>query len=227
MSNLKYVHGRVICSVNLEGKNTHKFADGTVIRLERQFNEFNRRITEPVNGVVISAENIPEGSEILISHNALHESNRIYNHTKLSGKEEASDIKYYSLPEEDCFAWRGKDGELKPMKNFAFALRVFRPYWGMIKVISITKLENVLYITTGELAGNVCNVLKASDYEIIFQGADGREDRLIRCRHYEDEINDREEVIAISHSLTDELKEGKLFIGLANNNSKSLKEYYG
>lgn len=227
MGNLKYVHGRVICSVDIEGKNSHRFADGTVIRLERQYNEFNRRITEPVNGTVISAKNIPEGSEILIGHNALHESNRIYNYTKLSGKEEASDIKYYSLPEEDCFAWRDKDGNMNPMKNFAFALRVFRPYWGVIKVISNTKLENVLYITTGEFAGNVCNVLKASDYEIIFQGNNGREDRLIRCRHYENEVNDREEIISISHHLTDELQEGKLFIGLDKNNSKSLKEYYG
>jgi len=93
--------------------------------------------------------------------------------------------------------------------------------------LTVKKGDKVLYITTGEFSGNVCNVLKASDYEIIFQGSDGREDRLIRCRHYEDEVSDREEIVSISHHLTDELKEGKLFIGLDKNNSKSLKEYYG
>lgn len=225
MGKLKFIDGRVIIKIDVEGKNSHKFADGTVIRLERQFENFNRRETEPVNAIVLSAENIPEGSEILISHNALHDSNKIFNYGVLSGSDVASDIKYYSIPEADCFAWRDSAGNLKPMKNFAFALRVYRPYKGTIVEITPATLKDVLYITTGNLKGNICHVLKASDYEVIFQGQDGKEDRVIRCRHFPDEINEREEIIAISHSLTKELKDGELKIGLSPSTSKKLKDY--
>lgn len=220
MSCLKYVYGRVICKVDLQSKNSHRFEDGTVIRLERQYNEFNRRITEPVNATVVSAEHIPTGSEILIGHNALHESNMIYDY--VSGEAESSDIKYYSLPEEDCFAWRDSEGNLNPIKNFAFALRVFNPYVGELKGIKPTQLKQILYITTGELKGNICHVLKASDYEIIFQGQNGREDRRIRLRHFEDENNEREEVLAIAHDFNKLLKAGHLLIGLDEKDCKKL-----
>lgn len=223
MGKLKYVHGRVICKADLQSKNSHKFEDGTVIRLERQYNEFNRRITEPVNATVISAENIPPGSEILIGHNALHESNLIYDY--LPEVAESSDVKYYSLPEEDCFAWRDANGVLNPMKNFVFALRVFKPYTGEIKGIEPSLLKDILYITTGELKGNLCHVLKASDYEIIFQGQNGREERKIRTRHFEDEMNEREEILGVSHQLNKLLKSGDLLIGLSPKDCKTLKNY--
>lgn len=219
---LKHIEGRVVCSVDLEGKNWHTFADGTKIRLEREYNEFNRRITQPVNGTVISAEHIPEGSEILIHHNALHEVNRVYDYKRLSGEDVASDVKYYSLPETDCFAWRDKDGELKPMKNFAFALRVYEPYKGVLQGILPKIVPNVLYITTGELTGLVCHVLKAADYEIIYQGQSGREERIIRCRYFPDEINEREEIVAISNSLTKKVNDGSLIIGLSVSDAKPL-----
>lgn len=220
---MKHRPNRIVVSVDLEKKNSHRFEDGTTIRLERQFNNLNRRETEPVNCIVVSGDGVPEGSEILVSHNAFHESNRIYNYKNLSGKEEASDIKYYSLPETDCYAWRDEMGQLKPMKGFAFGLRVYEPYNGIIEGIPPKKIPNVLYITTGELEGQVCHVLKASDYEIIFQGQEGREDRVIRCRHFEEDTNEREEIVAISHVLTDKVNDGELLIGLSPETAKTLE----
>lgn len=217
---LKHIEGRVVCSVDLEMKNSHRFSDGTTIRLERQYNNFNKRETEPVNGFVISAENIPIGSEILIHHNSLHDVNRIYNYQALSGAEVSSSTKYYSIPETECFAWRNKDGKLMPMKNFAFALRVFEPYNGILEGIQPKLVKEVLYITTGEMKGLVCHVLKASDYEIVFQGQEGREERIIRCRHFEDEANEREEIVAISNSLTRKVNDGKLLVGLSVSDAK-------
>jgi hypothetical protein len=214
MIELKHVKDRVIIKVDVESKNSHKFENGQTIRLERKYNEFNRRITEPTNAEVISAENIPKGSEILIGHNALHDVNRIFNYAQLSGNVEGSDIRYYSIPEMECFAWRDADGSLKPMKNYAFGLRVYEPYKGFLEGIEPTLIENVLYITTGKLSGNICRTLKASDYEIIFQGQNGKEDHIIRCRHYEDECNDREEILAIDNWLTEKLNNGELLIGL-------------
>ena len=220
--NLKHIEGRVIVSVDTQAKNWHTFQDGTKIRRERQFNEFNRRITEPVNAIVISADKVPSGSEILISHNAIHESNRIFDYTPISGVFEASDIKYYSLHETDCFAWRDEKEQLRPMKNFCFALRVFKPYSGLMLGIEPTLVEGVLYITTGEFKGNVAHVLKAADYEIIFQGKDGREERVIRCRHFEDEYNEKEELVAIAHDLTDKVISGKLLIGLSTKDANKI-----
>lgn len=219
---LKFIQGRVIVKVNTEEKNSHTFQDGTKIRLERKYNEFNRRITEPTTAIVISAEHIPTGSEILIGHNSLHEVNRIYDYQELSGEDAASEVRYYSLPEEDCYAWRNEEGNLMPMKNYAFALRLFKPYNGSLTGIDPTIIKDVLYITTGEFKGNVVHVLKASDYEIIYQGKVGREERVIRLRHFEDDYNEKEEITAIAHDLTEQVQKGKLLIGLSTKDAKKL-----
>lgn len=220
---LKFVPGRVVVKVDLESKNSHTFKSGQTIRLERQYDNFNRRETQPVNATVVSAENIPEGSEVLMSHNALHDVNKIFNYKTLSGKDEASSEKFFSISETECFAWRDNTGELKPMKDFVFALRVYKPYTGSLQGIEPSLIKQVLYITTGGLAGNVCHVLKAADYEIVFQGQDGREDRVIRLRHSDMEEIEREEIIAVSHNLTEDIMLGNLLVGLTPSTAKSIE----
>lgn len=217
---LVFVHGRVIVKVDLENKNSHRFEDGTEIRLERKYNNFNRRETEPVNCIVVSAEYIPSGVEILVSHNSLHDTNRIFDYPQLSGAAEQTDVRYYSLPEDDCFAWRDENGVIKPMKNFEFGLRVFRPYTGSLTGIEPELIKDVLYVTTGGLSGNVVNVLKASDYQIVFQGKNGREDNLIRFRHSDNDDLEREEVICINHTLTEDVLNGRLLIGITVSDAK-------
>lgn len=216
---LKHTYDRVIIKVDLQKKNQTTFSNGTTIRLERQYNNFNRRETEPVQGTVISAEYIPAGCEILISHNALHDSNRIFSY-----KSKSPDIQYFSIPEYECFAWTDKDGTIKPMKNFEFGLRVFQPYQGNVCGIKPLQIKDVLYITTGKLAGNVVHTLKSSDYTIVYQGQDGKEANLIRIRHSEDENFDREEIQAIDHDLTERLKKGELLIGLEIQDAKTINE---
>lgn len=220
--NLRHIHERVIIMVDLEKKNQTTFSNGTTIRLERQYNNFNRRETEPVQGTVISAEYIPEGSEILISHNALHDSNKIFSY-----KTHSPDVQYYSIPETDCFAWRDKQGEMQPMANFEFGLRVYKPYTGRISFITPKIINDVLYLTTGHLKGKVVHTLKASDYQVVFQGQNGKEDNLIRIRHSENSNFDREEIQAISKDLTENVNRGTLHIGLTPQDCKPLNEYYG
>lgn len=217
---LKYVSGRVIVKIDLQGKNFHRLSNGHQLRLERDFNNHNRRHTAPINAVVISAESIPTNSEILISHNATHETNRIFSY-----KSSSPDIQYFSIPENECFAWRDNNGSLQPMPNFDFALRVFKPYDGSLVGIQPKLLNDILYITTGSLVGNVVNTLKSCDYEIVFQGENGQEERLVRLRHSEDENFDREEVVCINHALTEQLNNNKLFIGLTANDAKTIKEW--
>lgn len=224
MNKLNHVHGRVVVSCDLDAKNWHTFSNGTKIRRERQFNELNRRITEPVNAIVISAENIPSGVEILIHPNATHDSNRIFNHSQLSGKDEGSDIKYFSIPEDQCFIWR--DGnEWKALSPYETALRVFEPYTGILHGIEPTLVKDCLYVTSGELKGRVVKTLKACDYEVIFQDVNGQESRIIRFRPNGCEKTNREpEAIALLNDLTDKLCDGELLIGIEIKDAKPINE---
>jgi hypothetical protein len=212
---LKNVYGKVIISINLEGKNSHTFGSGQKIYIGRQFNNLNRRETEPVNAVVISSDQIPSGVEILIHPNAINESNKIY-----SFIEDDSDVKYYSIPEEQCYLWKDNEGEWQPLKGYVTAFRVFEPYKGPIVGIEPKQIKNVLYITSGELKGKVVHTLKACDYEVIFMGNNGYEERIIRCRHFENEINEREEIIAIDPILTKKTLKSELLVGISPKDAK-------
>lgn len=218
---MKSVNGKVIISVDLESKNSHRFSDGTTIRLERQWNNLNKRETHPVNAIAISGDGIEPNSEILIHPNMTHDAYRIFDYKPLSGEIEGSDVKYYSIPSEQCYAWFDQK-EWRPLSGFDFGLRVYIPYNGKLEGIEPSIIKDVLYVTTGEFAGKVVHTLKSSDYEIVFQGKDGRESRLIRFRHFPNEYNEREEVIAIDDRLSEMVKKKKLLIGLTPTNAKTL-----
>jgi len=111
----------------------------------------------------------------------------------------------------------------RPLKNFDFGLRVYRPYEGFIEGIEPTLIPDVLYVTTGEFKGLIVQTLKSCDYEIIFQGTNGQEDRIIRFRHFPYEDNEREEVIAVRNDLTDLYNNGKLLIGLSPSTAKPIQ----
>lgn len=212
---LLHVNGRVIISINLEEKNSHTFSNGQKIYIGRQYNNLNRRETEPVNAFVVDAEYIPRGVEILIHPNSIHDSNKIF-----GVGEDMTTVRYYSIPETQCYLWKDSDGQWQPLKGYATGLRVFKPYNGAILGIEPEQIKDVLYITSGELDGKVVKTLKASDYEIIYMGKDGREERIIRCRHFEGEINEREEVIAIDENLTKEVEKRNLMVGVSKSDAK-------
>lgn len=215
--NLKHTYGRAIIVINVESKNSHTFSTGEKIYIGRQFNNLNRRETEPVNAYVISADGIPAGVEILIHPNAIIDSNKIF-----SFQEDNTDVKYYSIPEEQCYLWKNDNDEWLPLKNYATGLRVFKPYEGPLLGISPELIPNVLYITSGEFKGQVVRTLKASDYEIIFMGSNGYEERIIRCRHFENEINEREEIVAADYFLSKKVKKGDFFVGINALDAKSI-----
>ncbi len=226
--NLKHVQDRVVVAVNMEEKNYHTFGDGTKIRLERNWNNFNQRYVQPVNGTVISGENIPAGAEILMSHNSTHATNEIFNHGNLSGQAIANDVKYFSVPLTECFAWRVGDDEWQPLPNFDFALRVFKPYEGTIQGIDPAQLKDTLYVLTGKYKGNVALTLKGCDYEIIYQEkTTGREGNIIRFRPDGNEKESRDpEICTIDNGATELVLSGKLLVGISLSDCKPLKQYF-
>ena len=212
---LKHVYGRVLVRVDMESKNYHTFSNGTKIRRERRYNNFNFREVTPSNGFVISAENIPEGAEILIDYTAIHDSNKLFSFDTGS-----PDVGIYSIREVDCFAWRTGKDEWKPAKNCEFALRVYRPYEGRISFITPELIKDSLFITTGKYSGYICQMLKGSDYQIVFTDENGREGNLIRIRHSDKEEMEFDEIIAINHDLTEQYSNDKLLIGLNPSDAK-------
>lgn len=221
MSELKAISGRVIIALDTEGKNFHTFSNGTKIRLERQWNNLDRVHTQPVNAIVIDAENIPKGAEVLCHHNSSHESYRIYNYKSLSGEEIADSVKYYSVPDYDCFVWRNGE-EWQPLEGFALGLRVFEPIKTQFYGIAHKQFKDTLYIYTGEYKGKVCHTLRAADFSIKFQHK-GQEKILIRCRPNGDAKTKRErEIIAINHELTEKVLSGEVYVGLTVTDAKPI-----
>lgn len=215
---MKHVQGRIVIKADKDGKNWHTFSDGKKIRLEREYDNLDRKHTSQVLGEVISGDQVPCGAMILFHHNSMHPVNQIFNHSELNGEELASGVQVYSIPENECYLWK-MPGEKKwnPLRGFATALRVFKPYEGSLAGISPEKINNVLYITSGELKGKVCHTLKACDMPVIFNNEAGVEETIIRLRHFEgDDLNEREEVVAIDNGLTKKVKSGKLLVGIDN-----------
>jgi hypothetical protein len=209
---LKAPSNRVIIKVDLESKNSHTFKDGTKIKLERVYDNFNMRYVKPVNAEVVDAKDIPTGSEILIHHNATHDTYKIFNYQKPTA-EASSDMQYFSIPIEECFMWRSEKGSSwNPLNNFITGLRIFEPYTGFLQGIDPTLIKNKIYVTSGDLTGNVVGTVISSDYEIIYQNDDGTEGKIIRLRYYP-EGNDRNEVISIEHEMTEKVVKGDLLVG--------------
>jgi hypothetical protein len=218
---LKAPSNRVIIKVDLESKNSHTFKDGTKIKLERVYDNFNMRYVKPVNAEVVNAKDIPVGSEILIHHNATHDTYKIFNYQRPTA-EESSDMQYFSIPIEECFMWRDKKGSTwNALNNFITGLRIFEPYTGFLEGVEPALVKNKIYVTSGELEGNVVGTVISSDYEIIYQDDDGTEGKIIRLRYYP-EGNDRNEVISIEHEFTNKVKNGELLVGYNTSDAKKL-----
>lgn len=237
---LKAPKGRIIVTVDLESKNTHTFEDGTKIRLERQYDNFNMRYVRPVNATVVSAENVPEGAEILIHHNATHDTYKIFNFQPPT-KESSSDIKYFSVPLEECFLWRKDSFTWNTMEGFVTALRIFEPYNGILHGVEPKLIKNRLYVTSGDLKGKVVQTVRAADYEIIFNNQKGIEERIIRVRHSgasyfidkegdlvkinmlgDGKQHEREEVLFVDLPTTKKIKNGEILVGISISDCKKI-----
>jgi len=210
---------RVLIIADLHSKSTYRFANGMEISLVRNVDNMNRRQTQPVNGIVLNAKNIPTGSEIIMHHNALDGNNELVNYKRLG--EESQNVKYLSVPEHDCYLYRLPNSEKwLPCEGFATALRCYTPYSGIIEGIKPTRLKNRLLITSGKYKGQVCLVANGADYQMVFQGLNGREQNVIRLRTFEYENFERDEIIGVDHENTRLYNAGKLLAGITPDDAK-------
>lgn len=222
-SDLKHIPGRVVVKVFMEIKNSHTFANGTTIYLGRDFDNLDRKYTAVSQGEVVSGENIPSKALILFHPNASTDTYRIFNYKPLSGEDIASDIRYFSIPEDQCYLWKDENDIWTPLKGYETGLRIFKPYKGLIHNIEPTLIKDHLYVTSGVLKYKVVVTLKSCDYELIFNDTNGQEKRIIRFRHSDENENyEREEVVAIHDGYTKKIKQGELLVGLTASQAECL-----
>lgn len=226
MNSLNHVAGKVIVKVWMEEKNYHTFENGQRIRLERNIENLDIKYTRISQGEVVDSEYLPQGAVVLFHPNQIHDTNRIFNYGSLSGSDIASEIHYYSISEHSIYLYREGDGSYKPLRGYATALRVYKPYTGILQGISPKKIENVLWVTSGELKGKVVYTVVAADYTLIFQENNGREGQVIRFRPFGNiKENREEEAIAIFHDLTDKVINGEYLVGISVSDAKKINEY--
>lgn len=214
---LKATWNNIVICVDTRKKESFRFSDGTEIKLERGWNNFNLREVNPVQGIVIdsSTMDVPNDTEILFQHTCFHATYELFNVRKDSGKDVESPYRYFSVPISLCFAWRYQRKEWQPMKGFLITTRVWKPYEGLLQ-IPPSLIPNRLYVKEGELKNNIVITLKYCDYEIVFQGDNGREDYLISTK-----LDD--EVVAIDNGLTEKYQEGNILIGRTVDEAKPIK----
>lgn len=224
MKNLNHVKGRIICKVDLEQKNYYTLTGGVTIRLERDFDNFDRKYTQQVLGLVVSAKDIPTDALVLFHHNSLHESYKIHDQSTLTDEEIKSGIKLFSILERDCFFWKmSGEEEWNATRGYEKALRVFVPYEGGLSGIKPKMLTDTLYVLTGDLAGQVVHTAKASDYEITFRNEKGVDEKIIRFRpHGIPEEGREEEAIAVLHGDTEMVKNGIYLVGTCVSDAKNI-----
>ena len=203
---LKAPKDRIIISLDLDYKNWVKL-NNSKIRLERDYDNMNRRYVAPTNAFVIDAENIPTGTEIIVNHNSDHDVNRIFS---VDEDIDVKGIHYYSIPKIDAYIWKDKNNQWQPCEGYALGERVYEPYKGCIIGIADKELEDYIYITSEcDIKGKVAKTMKNSLYEMVFNDENAQEHRIIRIRHNQE----REEVLYIDNEMTKKVKRGELRVG--------------
>lgn len=197
---MQHTKGNVVIKIDLTQKEKYRFLNGTEIIIPRGF-DYNLRLDNPNVAEVLSAENIPTGSLVLIHHNACQDSYKAF---------ELDNI--FSIPLDMVFLYFHENKWI-PNKNFVISGRIFQPYKGLLLGIENELVKNRMYIYAGEHAGNVCVTTKNCDYEIVFF-INGRENRVIRTRV--------REILGIDEELTAKVKNGEYNVGINSQSSKPL-----
>ncbi len=226
LSNIRPAPGKMIITIDENYKNTHQLTTDVQIIIQRNTENLNRRYTMPVNAVVLYSDKLPKGTEVLVHHNSFDPNHELFDVFPLDGKYENGGVKVFSIFEYQCFLYR-KGEDWLPCQNFATALRIFKPVKTVFEGILPDLVKDMLFVQSGQYKDKVCMMLSHSDYEIIFNGTDGREKRIIRIVNFEDEDNPKNEIIAIDHAATQQVLNGELLVGLEAKDAKPIHIWGG
>lgn len=191
---LKATKGNVLIKIDLTQKERYRFSNGQEIYISRG-HEYNLRIDNPNVAEVIDAENIPTGSLVLIHHNSIQDSYKVFEEKNI-----------YSIPNDMVFLYNFNDKWI-PNEGFVISERIFKPYNGFLIGIEPELVKNRMYIRKGIHSGKAVITLKNCDYEIIYF-IDGKQNHIIRTRE--------REIIGEDLELTQKIKNGEYLTGITS-----------
>ncbi len=218
----KAIGKNILLKIQTKNKEIYNLTEDAQIEISKGFN-FNRREDYPSYGVVIDAQKIPAGAEVLVHHNSTEEAYRVPDYNFLTEQEKLDGWKVFTIDRDMVFVYRTDGKDWLPCEDFLITKRLFTPYKGKIAGVGNQRVKNRLFVVRGndvwdeketDLTGKVMVVTENSDYEIIFHNHEHREERLIRTRH--------RELQAIDEGLTKKLKKGLVYLGLNETDCKPI-----
>ena len=215
----------ILLKMNTRQKERYALTDNIEIHIERSYN-FNLREDRSSMGYIVNGRGLTKGHQALCHHLTIESGNEVTAETILTDDEKKIGFKVFSVDKDMVFATSLDGIEWHPCKDFLITFRIFKPYKGKLKGIEPTVLKDRMYIIKGvdefedeitDLSDKVACTTANSDYQIIWHNEKNREQSLIRTRS--------REILAIDNGMLEDLKKGKLLIGLTVTDCKTYKEY--
>lgn len=204
---MKATQGNVLVRMDLTQKERYKFSNGQEIYISRG-HEYNLRLDNPNVAEVIHSEKIPAGSIVLMHHNAVHDTYKVF---------EIKDENVYSVPSDMIFLYDNGYGWIQN-EGFVISQRIFKPYEGLIIGMQPELVKNRLYILKGLYEGKCVVTLDNAAYRIVYF-LEGREHSIIRTRI--------REIVAEDVELGKKIEVGEYLVGTtAKDAAKLLNPIY-
>ncbi len=215
--------GRVVIKCNLSTKEDETLSNGLIIARPRDWDCFDMKIKNCTQAKVVSSDTIEKGTMVLIGHNVIHDTNRIFDYKEVTG----SDVHYYSIPENQIFLKQDENGDWVTLPPFETALKVWKPYTGILHHIPPTFIKDTLFVTSGELKDKAVKTVKSSDYVITYrEPSTGKTQNIIRFRPFGLEAEHREpEAICVLDDTTEKILNDELIIGIEISDAKTYSQW--
>ncbi len=219
---MKALYGSILVKLDTKQKEKYNLTKDVKIEIERGYN-FNLREDRASMGYIVEGGGLKEGDYCLLNYLALEQGYIIQDENILTKEEKKEGFKVLSVPKDMVFATSPDGKDWTPCKNFFLTLRIFKPYGGMILGVEPELVKEKLYVVKGfdeydgkktDLSGKVMCVTANSAYVIEWHNTENREEKLIRTMG--------RELLAIDHSMTDEVKKGNYLIGIETTDCKKL-----
>jgi hypothetical protein len=213
---------RVLIAVDLKYKDRVLLGEsGVVLERPRDYDNLNHRETKISQGWVVNSDYLPIGSEVLVSHNSFHDTNRLFG---LDIEIELLNIGVYAVPKMETYCYKYGSKKWNACEGFLLGMKLFEPYNGIIEGIEPKEIKRTLFVTSDcKLKHKVVDTVNAAVLPIVFNDEDFNEIIINRIRHFPNESdNVREEVLCINQEKTKKVLKGELLIG---NNKSDCKKY--
>jgi len=207
--NILAMPNRVLVKVPMDLKEFYQLADDVKLFWPRWINNFDGREDNPVNGVVVNGEGLEEGVEVLLEHNATHESNEIFD----SDYPLEPNFKLFSVAVTEVLLWRykyDKEDKLKGWQLYRNVMIVSNLFIHRKSIIILEpeQIKNRVFVLRGQYENKALIVAKAVAYTIVYQEANGRDAQITIMK--DTESIDVPVILGVDEGLTEKVLCGEV-----------------